>query len=111
MKHYISASGNSVTLQLTYYPYERYGGSGKKTVKISAPTVFDALVKMVDNLRLYFDSDDIEDDEMTEEDIISTIESQNGDGCDYITELKNLNTGEILLEGYDDFAEYEDEEW
>ena len=102
MKYYVSASGNSVTLQLTYYPYERYEQTKKKRVKISAPTLFDALVKMVDGMRLYFDSDDIEDDDMTVEEILQSIELSNGDGCDYITELKNLTTGEVLLEGYDE---------
>lgn len=107
MKRAIRASqGTKTTLELMYKPYERYGGSGGlRKAKISGNDLLDALSKMVDKMALYFSSEDIEDEEMTAQDVLDRIESENGDGCDYIVSLKNLTTGEQLIEAY-----WEDEE-
>lgn len=95
-----SASG--VKLYVEYYPYERYGGGKKKKVNITGTDLRDALYKMVSNMRLYLYPEDIEDDDMTAEEILESIESSNGDGCDYITKLENKTTGELLLSGFDE---------
>ena len=108
MKHYIKSNSNDVTLLLEYYPYERYYSPGKKIVKVHGLTLLDALCNMVDHLRLYFDSDDIEERDMTAEEVISKISADNGDGCDYVVKLQDLSTGKVLLEFYDPEIE---EEW
>ena len=95
-----SASG--VKLYVEYYPYERYGGGKKKKVNITGTDLRDALYKMVSNMMLYLYPEDIEDDDMTAEEILESIESSNGDGCDYITKLENKTTGELLLSGFDE---------
>lgn len=102
-----SASG--VKLYVEYYPYERYGGGKKKKINITGTDLRDALYKMVSNMMLYLYPEDIEDDNMTAEEILESIESSNGDGCDYITKLENKTTGEILLSGFDEDDEIE--EW
>lgn len=102
-----SASG--VKLYVEYYPYERYGGGKKKKVNITGTDLRDALYKMVSKLMLYLYPEDIEDDDMTAEEILESIESSNGDGCDYITKLENKTTGELLLSGFDEDDEIE--EW
>lgn len=85
-------------LQVFYEKYERYnsGGLHKKTFK--GATLLDALKNMVDHMGLYLDSEVIEEENMTPEEIIESISFSNGDGCDFIILLKNLTTGEILLE-------------
>lgn len=98
-----------VELYIVYEPYERYGHSPMKRATIKGKSMLEALKKMVGKLGLYFDVEDIEYDEMQPSEILDRIESENGDGCDAIFELKNKATGEVYiqLEGAMD----EDEEW
>ena len=104
-----SATSNRVRLQVTFEPYERFGSSGGiKTSKVSGDDLFDALKKMVDKMGVYYSSDEIEYEGYTAEEVLERLQSVNGDGCDYILSLKNLTTGETLIEGdYD----YEEEDW
>ena len=96
----IESATGPTKLKVTYMPYERYGGDDVvKTATVSGPDLLSALKKMCDRMTLYLDSEYIEDDEMTAEDVIENIEESNGDGCDYILELTNLTTGEVLLRG------------
>ena len=39
---------------------------------------------------------------MTPDEIIDEIAASNGDGCDYIYYIKNLTTGKMLLEEYNE---------
>ena len=98
-----------VKLKVVFEPYERYShGSRVKTATVSGPTLLDALKKMVDRMGLYFDSEEIEDEGMSAEDVINRIYSENGDGCDYILLLEDVNTGARYIEE-DDL--YEEEDW
>lgn len=109
MYKYVKANESSkVKLSLQYEPYDRYESSGIKKATISAPTLRDALIKLTDNLQLYLYPEDIEDDDMSVEEIIDSIVMSNGDGCDFILELKNLTTGETLISA--NYEEYP-EEW
>lgn len=56
---------------------------------------------------MYLDVEQIEEENLSPEDIVEYLESVNGDGCDYITELKNVSTGEVLIKAED----YDSEEW
>lgn len=107
-----SNSGSRVTLYVEYEPYERYTQSPIKKARVSGPTLLEALKKLVDNMRLYIDSEDIEDQDMNDQEVIEAIQRWNGDGCDWIFLLKNLTTNEILIEEeyYEDEAENWDDE-
>lgn len=61
-------------------------------------TSLEAIKNMCDNMRLYIDSDEIEEENMSFEDVIDAICDCNGDGCDYIFSLKDLSSGEIYLD-------------
>lgn len=106
-----SAAGKPVELEVCYDKYERYKGGSLHRFKVKGENLLDALRNMTDRMRLYINSDDIEEREMKPREIIDEIESCNGDGCDYIYYIKNVATGKKLLdggepEGYEE--EYED---
>lgn len=112
MRDFVCAASKpaNVKLQVRYEPYERYGSGLKaRTATVSGVDLLDALKKMSDNMLLYFDSDDIEDDGYTAEEVLERIEEENGDGCDFIYYIKNLTTGDTLFES--DFTEDDVEDW
>lgn len=98
-------NSSQVRLHVEFYPYDRFQHHGLTKANISAPTLLDALKKMVDNMVLYIEVDDIEDEGYTAEEVIQSIQGTNGDGCDMIMLLKNTTTGEVYIE-----EEYYDEE-
>lgn len=71
--------------------------------------MLEALKKIVDNLGLYLSVDEIEEEGYSPEQIIESIQSTNGDGCDYIILLKNITTGEVYIDDY--YEDAEEEEW
>ena len=107
MKRMIKAAKAGVKLRVIFEPYTRYGGSnGVKTATVSGVDLLDALKKMCDRMRLYIDSNYIEEEDMSAEDVIERLSTDNGDGCDYILALTNLTTGDNYIS-----EDYEDEEW
>ena len=106
-KNINEASDNKVTLFCTFEPYERYGGGGRlKKVRATGTDNLNAISKLVDKMRLYIDSECIEEDEMTFEDVINELEASNGDGCDFIYELKDNQGNVYISDEYEE--EYED---
>ncbi len=97
-----------VILYVEYYPYERYFDSGQKKARISGPNLLEALKKMVDHMELYINSEVIEEDSDTVEEVLEAINNMNGDGCDYITYLENKTTGDVYIN--EDYVE-EEEDW
>ena len=95
-----------VELEVVFDVYNRGIESVTKKAIIKG-NYLDALKRMCDNMCLYIDSEYIEEEGMNSEDIIKYIEGNNGDGCDYIYGLKDLISGEVLIEG----GEYNIEEW
>lgn len=87
--------------KVVYEPYERYTSSGVKEATFTAPTLYDALCKLCDNMLLYLDLEQIEEEQMTEEEIVDYITSINGDGCDYIFKFENLSNGAVIIDGGD----------
>lgn len=111
MKRFIKASdGGPVKLHVEYEPYDRYTQNPIKKANITAPTLREALAKMVDKMTLYLEPDEVMDVEEfpTENDIIERISESNGDGCDFIYLLKDSNDGFIYI---DEGMDNEEEEW
>ena len=92
----------ATNLEVSYETYERYSRGKHKTIRVSGTNLLDALKKMTDKLLLYLDSDQIDEEQMTPDEIIDEIAASNGDGCDYIYYIKNLTTGKMLLEEYNE---------
>lgn len=93
-----SASNNKSTGSELYVKFEDYPDGNIKEETFSGSTRSEALKAMVDSLLLYLDVDTIEDDNLSDEDIIKSLEERNGDGCDYIILLKDMKTGEVLMD-------------
>lgn len=95
--------------------YDRYGGGGTISSRFDADSDAEALVKIMDNcMYSYSDSNDAElgDEDFimpSTETCINRIESMNGDGCDYILRIENLDSKEVLFES-EDFT-IQDEVW
>lgn len=90
-----SKGAASVTLQVKY---EDYPDGRIKSTSVSGTDLLNALEQLVDELLLYIDVDEIEDNNMSADDVIRSIEERNGDGCDYIIKLVNKSTGQTLME-------------
>lgn len=109
MKRCIKASADAVKLKVLYMPYDRYGGSDSvKSATVRGVDLLDALKKMTDHMLLYLNSEQIEEEGLTADEVIESISDSNGDGCDYIVSLTNMTSGETLIEGDYDF---EEEDW
>lgn len=103
-------SGATV-LEVEFEPYTRFGSRGIKKLRVKGSDLYQALCNMCDKMVLYLDSEQIEEDEMTPDDIIKSINLSNGDGCDYIFYIKNMSNGKMLLQGdYTEDEFYNDEE-
>lgn len=103
----LNETADKITLEVKFEVYGRYGDGGEIiTAKVSGKDLRHALMRMVDKMRLYIKSDDIEENNLTAEEILDSISDSNGDGCDMIYHLKNLTTGEVLI----DEPEYWDEQ-
>lgn len=100
---------------VTHEVYERYGNSGIKRSRFDADSDVEALLK-VNNKCMYSYQDnngyEYGDDEFTMpslEDMIDRIYSMNGDGCDYIYRIENLDNQSVIFE--DEDYSIEDENW
>lgn len=99
MTLYVKEANNTkVTLQVKFVEYKRLDQGTNRAATVSGATLLAALQKMVDNMLLYIDSDQIEEEGWTAEEVLDEIEMSNGDGCDYIYFLKNLTTGEVYID-------------
>lgn len=100
-----SSKGKSTELKVIF---EDYPDGKVKTEVFEGSSRIEALKNMADSLLLYIDGTTIDDDNMSESDILNYIESRNGDGCDYIIELTDTTTGETLLDAPYDYTGYDD---
>lgn len=109
MKRVVAASSaEAVKLEVMFEDYERFESGNIRRAQVSGVDLLDALKKMVDHMGLYITSEDIEDDEMSAEDVIDSIESSNGDGCDFIFLLKDVTSGKVYIkEGYNDLENWD----
>ena len=96
------AAGQPIQLEVMLDPYSRYERTATRKFKVKGTDLVDALKKICDKALLYLEPEQIDEEGMTPNEIIDEIYSSNGDGCDFIMYIKNLTTGEMLLqENYD----------
>lgn len=92
-----------IKLKVIYEPYARYEPTYPVIGHITAGSFREAIIKMLDKVRMYSDGDEILEQEeelgrqMTQDELIDLLNQQNGDGCDYITSLTNELTGETYI--------------
>lgn len=96
-----------VTLICKYEKYMRYETGGLHRVQCTGKDLLDALKKLTTKVgTLYLDPEQIEEDNMTADEVLDEIMSTNGDGCDWIVLLQNKTTGETYI----DETDYYDDE-
>lgn len=78
--------------------FEDYPDGDVKEATFKGTDRLDALKQLVDDLLLYIDTDQIESDEMSADDVINAISERNGDGCDYIIKLVDKSNNEVLMD-------------
>lgn len=93
-----NANNQKVKLEVVYEEYVRYGCGDTVKAIIERDTLLEALKDMVGNMGLYLTREDIEENEMSADDILESIEESNGDGCDMIFSIKDLLTNKTLLD-------------
>ena len=91
-------------IKVTYQRYERYRETPISEGRITAPDLRTAILALLDEIRMYADSEvilELEEDngkKWTAEELIDNfICSVNGDGCDVVLNIKNEETGEIIF--------------
>ena len=102
-------------IKVTYQRYERYQETPISEGHITAPDLRTAILALLDEIRMYADSEvvlELEEEngkKWTAEELIDKfICSVNGDGCDIVFNIKNEETGEIIFNSdYD----YDPEFW
>ena len=96
--------------------YVRYGNGGVVTSTFTAKNDVEAILKVDENCGYgYYDEDDrsYEDDDFvapTLQKAINHLAMSNGDGCDYVMRIENLDTGNVLFEDEAGYIE-EEEDW
>ena len=70
------------------------------TRTFSGSNLQEALVNLIGTVHCYLDVVDAE--EMSSQEILDHLNDVNGDGCDYITKLIDVTTGEVLMDYVED---------
>jgi len=103
IKNRKKSSKTSSTKCILDVVYEDYPDGNIVEDEFEGSSRLDALKHMVDNMLIYVDRAQIEDDAMTAEDIIQSLEERNGDGCDFIIKLTDASTHEVLMDYTDSY--------
>lgn len=99
-------------IKVVYERYARHENLAPAIGHITAPTLREAIIKMLSKIGMYLDEEGIQEKEeelgreMTQEELIDELYMQNGDGCDYILSLTNEVTGEVYMESEEGFEEW-----
>ena len=101
MKQMIIADDSSTILEVRYVPYHRYAVKPTRIIRVTGNNLLDALTNMCEVMSFYLDETGIEEAHITPEQIIQRIESENGDDCDFIYYIKDISTGDFLLDWRD----------
>lgn len=94
---------SQIKLKVIYIPYRRYEDVLPNIGHITANSFREAIIKMLSIVGMYSDKNTIEAHEqeigreMTQEELVDMLESENGDGCDFIITLMNETTGEEYI--------------
>lgn len=101
---------STVRIKVVYQRYERYQETPISEGHITAPDLRTAILALLDRIGMYADSEVIlaleEEDgkKWTAEELIDKFISQvNGDGCDFIFNITNEDTGEIIFNSNYDY--------
>ncbi len=93
-------------MEVLFERYERYECGNMRKLTVTGDDKLDCLKKMVDNMGLYIDSEDVcgcVDEGEGFDDILEHITSSNGDGCDFIFYIKDLTENKVIFEeGYEE---------
>lgn len=87
---------SKIRLQVRVTRYDEYPDA--ESFVASGDTLKDALIEVIDNCDGYLYSSDLDGSESVEEILDLIRENINGDGCDCVYYLKNLNTNEIYID-------------
>lgn len=100
----------TVRIKVVYQRYERYQETPISEGHITAPDLRTALLALLDRIGMYADSEEIlaleEEDgkKWTAEELIDKFISRvNGDGCDFVFNITNEETGEIIFNSNYDY--------
>ena len=100
----------TVRIKVVYQRYERYQETPISEGHITAPDLRTALFALLDRIGMYADSEEIlaleEEDgkKWTAEELIDKFISRvNGDGCDFVFNITNEETGEIIFNSNYDY--------
>ena len=110
-----SEERRTIRIKVVYQRYERYQETPISEGHITAPDLRTAILALLDRIGMYCDSEEIlalEEEngkKWTAEELINNfICSVNGDGCDFVFNIKNEETGEII---FNSDCDYEPESW
>lgn len=100
----------TMSIKVVYQPYERYQETPISEGRITAPDLRTAILALLDEIGMYVDSEEVLELEeengkkWTAEELIDNfISSVNGDGCDFVFNITNEETGEIIFNSNDDY--------
>ena len=97
-------------IKVTYQRYERYQETPICEGHITSPDLRTAILALLDRIGMYVDSEDVLEQEeengkkWTAEELIDKFISRvNGDGCDFVFNITNEETGEIIFNSNYDY--------
>lgn len=90
--------------------YRLYPDRNIYDIEVIGETEQDAFIQLLAEVGSYLTSEEIEDNNMSVDEIVEKLITMNGDGCDFIMYLKNESTGDIYFDDeYEDDEEYDEE--
>lgn len=95
-----------MTLKVRFEVYDRYCRNESSTATITRDTLRECLNVLLNHVSLYIDPEDPEVQESSDEELLDAIRAINGDGCDFISYLANVDTGDEYI----NISEYVEEE-
>ena len=105
-----SEERRTIRIKVVYQRYERYQETPISEGHITAPDLRTAILALLDKIGMYVDSEDVLEQEeengkkWTAEELIDKFISRvNGDGCDFVFNITNEETGEIIFNSNYDY--------
>ena len=105
-----SEESRTIRIKVVYQRYERYQETPISEGHITAPDLRTAILALLDRIGMYADSEEIlalEEEngkKWTAEELIDKFISWvNGDGCDFVFNITNEETGEIIFNSNYDY--------
>lgn len=105
-KRYLTEKKQLNTYEVIFLKYERYSGGKISKARFTDDNDIDALLQ-VESVNGYGTLEDEDPDTLTLDEVKNQILSRNGDGCDYVCEVKNITTNEVIFSD-DIYKEYDE---